>query len=273
MRKISWMKISICVVALLCNAGFLCWLIVEVFRNPPTISEIAVPTLIGLFFVLNIAAITLTFRGTYKTAIASTSPARGFSIAHWIVSAIVILVCIGLGFWAGFRSYERIIRWRWERAQQAKIERFVGKKAPAVATRTLNDTEWRLEDQQGKVVIMDFWATWCGPCIGALPEMKKLYEKYKSREDFVMVGVSLDTEKEKLMKFCEENEIGWPQIFEADKGWDNSVGRAFKVNAIPSVWVIGKEGIVAGVDLRNNEEIERTVEKSLNTGQKTEDAF
>jgi len=188
----------------------------------------------------------------------------------WIVSAIVALLCIGLGFWAGFSSHERIMFWRWERAQQAKIEKFVGKKAPDVVTRTLDGTEWQLADQCGKVVVMDFWATWCGPCVSAMPEMKKLYEKYKSCEDFVMVGVSLDTEKEKLVKFCKENDIGWPQMFEADRMWDNSVGRAFEVRAIPSVWVIDKEGIVAGMDLRDGEKIGRAVEKSLNKGQETE---
>ena len=275
MRKRNWIKISICVVALLCNAGLLCGLIVAVFRyppEPPPISEIAVPALIGLFFVLNIAAITLTLRGTYKTAEASTSRAHRSSRIRWIVLAIVILGCIGLGLWAGFGSHDRIVRWKWQRAGQAKIEKFMGKKAPAVVTRTLDGTEWRLEDQRGKVVVMDFWATWCGPCVATMPEMKKIYEKYKSREDFVMVGVSLDTEKEKLVKFCEENEISWPQIFEVDRGWDNRVGRAFEVNAIPSVWVIDKEGNVVGIDLHGGriEEIERIVEKSLNTGQETE---
>jgi len=160
--------------------------------------------------------------------------------------------------------------WRWERAQQAKIEKFVGKKAPDVVIRTLDGTEWRLADQCGKVVVMDFWAMWCGPCVGAMPEMKKLYEKYKSYRDFVMVGVSLDEEKGELVKFCEENGIDWPQLFEADKGWDNSVARAFEVDGIPSVWVIDKEGIVAGMDLRGGEQIEQAVEKSLNKGQETE---
>ena len=275
MRKRSWMKISVCVVALLCNAGLLCGLIVEVFRyppDPPPISEIAGPALIGLFFVLNIAVITLTLRGTYKTAEASPSSARRFSRIRWIVSAIVVLGCIGLGFWAGLSSHERIRNWKWQRAGQAKIEKFMGKKAPEVVTRTLDGTEWKLEDQRGKVVVMDFWAVWCGPCVSTMPEMKKIYERYKSRKDFVMVGVSLDHDREKLVKFCEEREISWPQIFEADRSWDNRVGRAFEVNAIPSVWVIDKEGNVAGMDLHGNsiEEIERTVEKSLNPGQETE---
>lgn len=275
MRKRNWIKISICVVALLCNAGLLCGLIVEVFRyppEPPPISEIAAPALIGLFFVLNIAAITLTLRGTYKTAEASTSRAHRFSRIRWIVSAIVILGCIGLGFWAGFGSHDRIVRWKWQRAGQAKIEKFMGKKAPAAVTRTLDGTEWRLEDQRGKVVVMDFWAMWCGPCVATMPEMKKIYEKYKSREDFVIVGVSLDTEKEKLVKFCEEREIPWPQLFEVEKSWQNSAARAFEIRGIPSVWVIDKEGNVVGMDLHGSriEEIERTVEKSLNTGPETE---
>jgi len=266
MRRRNWIKISILVVAVLCNAGLFCWLIVGVLRARLEISKMVVPVLVGLFFILNLLALTLSLRSIYKSTPTSMSSARRFSKLRWMVLSIVVLGCIGLGFWAGFSFHDRIGYWKWQRARQAKIEKFMGKKAPEVVTQTLEGAEWKLEDLRGKVVVMDFWATWCGPCVAALPDMKRLYEKYKSREDFVMVGVSLDWEKEKVVKFCEEREIGWLQLFEADKNWQNSVARAFETYAIPSVWVIDKEGSVAGMDL-HGEAIERAVEKSLTEGQ------
>jgi len=266
MGKRSWMKISILVAAVLCNAGLFCWLIVGVLRARLEITEMVVPVLLGLFFILNLVALTLSFRSVYRPAQASAPSARRFSKLRWMVLAIVVLGSIGLGFWAGFSSHNRIRYWIWQRARQAKIEKFMGKKAPDVVTQTLEGAEWKLEDLQGKVVVMDFWATWCGPCVAALPEMKKLYEKYKSRDDFVMVGVSLDHDKEKVVKFCEERQIAWLQLFEANKNWGNSVARAFEIRGIPSVWVIDKEGNVAGIDL-HGEAIERAVEKSFTEGQ------
>ncbi len=271
MRKGSWIKIAISVIAIICNAGFLCWLIVEVFRNPPASSEVIIPAVLGLFFLLNLVAITFTLRGSYKTVQASSSMVRRFSKMRWIGLAIVVLGCIGLGFWIGFDFHDQIMLWKRERAKQAEFEKFVGKKAPDVIAQTLKGTEWRLQDQRGKVVVMDCWATWCGPCVAKIPEMKRIYKKYKSREDFVMVGISLDGERQTLAKFCEENEILWPQLFEIGKTWENSVAKAFEIHAIPSVWVIDKEGNTAGMNLYGDK-VEQTIEKSLNQAQPTSDS-
>ena len=86
-----------------------------------------------------------------------------------------------------------------------------------------------------------------------------------------MVGISLDRERQTLVKFCEENEILWPQLFEVGKTWENSVAKAFEIRAIPSVWVIDKEGNTAGMNLYGDK-VEQTIEKSLNQAQPTSDS-
>lgn len=269
MRKGSYVKITISVIAIVCNVVLFGWLIFEMFRNPPAGSNVIVPVVMGLFFLLNVVAITLT-SGAYKGLQASFSSLSRSSKVRLIGLGIVLLGCISLGFWVGFSSHDRILTWKRERAEQAKFEKFMGKKAPDVIARTLDGSEWKLEDQCGKVVVIDFWATWCGPCVGAMPRMKEIYEKYKSRDDFVMVGVSLDHDKQALMKFCQEHEISWPQIFEADKGWDNSVAKSFEIRGIPSVWVIDKGGKVVGMGLRG-ERVGLTVGKTLNEAQAVPD--
>lgn len=269
MRVGSHIKTTIFIIAIVCNVALLGWLIFEICRNPPTGSEILIPVVAGLFFVLNVVAITLT-SGAYKGLQASFSSLSRSSKVRLIGLGIVLLGCISLGFWVGFSSHDRILTWKREWAEQAKFEKFMGKKAPDVVAQTLDGSEWKLRDRQGKVVLIDFWATWCGPCVAALPEMKAIYEKYKSREDFAMVGISLDRDKELLRKFCEENGISWPQIFEADKGWDNSVAKSFEIRGIPSIWVIDKGGKVVGMDLRG-ERVGLTVGKTLDEAQAVPD--
>ncbi len=272
MRKVSRVKIAISIIATICNVAMFCWLIYEIFRNPPTGSEIFIPVVFGLFLILNVFAITLTFNA-HKTAEALPSQHAGSSKTRLTGLAILFFACIGLGVWLGFRYHGPIRRWKWQRVKQAKVEKFMGKKAPDVVVQTLEGTDWRLQDRLGKVVLIDFWATRCGPCVGSIPQMKEIYEKYKSRDDFVMVGISLDHDKQELVKFCEKYEIPWTQLFEADKGWANSVAGSFEVRGIPSVWIIDKEGNVNGMDLHSTriEEIERIIEESLNKEQTTLD--
>src|SRR5689334_10832319 len=67
-----------------------------------------------------------------------------------------------------------------------------GPPVPDITTKTLDGHAWRLSDNRGKVLLMDFWATWCGPCVAAMPHMKQVYDRFESNPDFRMVGVSDD---------------------------------------------------------------------------------
>ncbi len=268
MKKANLIKIIISIIALICNVVLFCLFIYQVLGDLPTGSKIYIAVVFGLFLILNVVVITLALR-TYKSISIQTSLSTKGSKVQLIGLAIVILACVGLGFWFGFRSHNPIESWKWQRAKQVKVEKFIGKKASDFVTQTLDGTEWRLQDHRGKVVLIDFWATWCGPCVSSMPKTKEIYEKYKSRDDFAMVGISLDRDKQVLVEFCQKEGIAWTQLFEENKNWENSVARVYEIRGIPSVWIIDKEGNVVGMDIHSSriEEIERIIEESLSKEQ------
>ena len=104
----------------------------------------------------------------------------------------------------------------------------------------------------GKVVLVDFWATWCGPCVAELPNVLENYKKYHDK-GFEVVGVSLDNSREALEKFMKAREIPWEVIFEdtpEGHGWNNSLAQKYGVMGIPTVILIGKDGNVISLNAR-----------------------
>lgn len=118
----------------------------------------------------------------------------------------------------------------------------VGKPAIEFTARTLEGETISLSDYRGKVVLLDFWATWCGPCLAELPNVKRVYEKYGA-EGFVVIGVSLDIDRRKLERFVREHDIRWPQVYDG-RGWENDVARLYGVVAIPATLLLDKNGNV-----------------------------
>lgn len=136
----------------------------------------------------------------------------------------------------------------------------------AIAGPTLDGTDFNLASLKGKVVLVDFWATWCGPCVGEMPHVMKVYEKLHEK-GFEVVGVSLDQTDEDLRNFVKERNVPWTQVIfanEDERGWNNPLARKLGINSIPATFLIDQQGNVASFDLRGEKPLEKAVEKLLN---------
>jgi thiol-disulfide isomerase/thioredoxin len=121
-----------------------------------------------------------------------------------------------------------------------------GEDAPSTKLTFLDGKSVALADLRGKVVLLDFWATWCAPCIVELPHLIALHEKFGPRKDFLMIGVSLDSDETELRDFLKERKIEWPQCV-GDNG--GATAKAFGVTGIPAVFLIGVDGKILAVNL------------------------
>jgi peroxiredoxin len=117
-----------------------------------------------------------------------------------------------------------------------------------------------LADYRGKVVLVDFWATWCGPCVRELPNVLAAYEKFHGK-GFEIVGISLDKDRTKLDAFIQDNKMTWRQYFDG-LGWGNKLAKAYGVNSIPATYLLDREGKIIAKDLRG-EELEQELAKLL----------
>ncbi len=123
-----------------------------------------------------------------------------------------------------------------------------------VAGTTVDGSNFSSSEYEGKYVLIDYWATWCGPCIAELPNVIANYEKYHE-QGLEIVGVSLDNANNQagVAKFTAENRIGWVNLFSGDaqaSGWEHPMATKYGINAIPATYLLDKEGKVIARNLR-----------------------
>lgn len=112
----------------------------------------------------------------------------------------------------------------------------------------LDGREVDLTGLKGKVVLVEFWSTTCGPCIAEMPTVKATYEKFYER-GFEVVAISLDDKESALRRFIKEKELPWPQHFDG-KGWENKFALQYGIFSIPTMWLVEKRGNLRDTDVR-----------------------
>lgn len=136
----------------------------------------------------------------------------------------------------------------------------IGQVAPDFKAKTPEGNEISLKQSLGKATLVDFWASWCGPCRKENPNVVKLYEKYKDK-GLVILGVSLDKDAERWKKAIADDKLTWLHVSNL-KQWDDEIAKLYSVSSIPSTFLLDKDGKIVAKDLRG-EELEKVVEKLL----------
>jgi len=124
----------------------------------------------------------------------------------------------------------------------------IGGVAPDFSQQTPDGESLRLSELRGKVVLVDFWASWCGPCRRENPNVVRMYNDYKDK-GFEILGVSLDRDRERWLQAIEKDGLTWPHVSDL-KGWQNSVAKAYGVHSIPHTVLLDEEGRIIARNLR-----------------------
>jgi thiol-disulfide isomerase/thioredoxin len=130
-------------------------------------------------------------------------------------------------------------------ANRGSPEEAVGKPFNLEFVDAISGNKVSTRNLKGKVIVVDFWATWCGPCVAELPKMKALYAEYRSK-GVEFIGVSLDQPQseggyDKLVEFVGSNGINWPQYYQGN-GWKSEFSKAWGINSIPAVFFVDADG-------------------------------
>ena len=125
----------------------------------------------------------------------------------------------------------------------------IGTDAKTFETTDLHGKPVKLANFRGKVVLLDFFASWCGPCVGEMPNVIKVYEKYNAR-GFEIIGISLDRTADAAKRYVENAGIKWTVTWQNPGFWNNPVARLYGIQGIPATYLLDEEGKILYIGLR-----------------------
>ncbi|MBS1538887.1 MAG: TlpA family protein disulfide reductase [Bacteroidetes bacterium] len=173
-----------------------------------------------------------------------------------VLNTFICIISIMLLIVIGCKQAEQVPQTNSTTIEQIGLN--IGETAPNFTMNNQFGKPVSLKDFRGKVVVIDFWATWCGPCVASIPKIKELNKKY-SGDNFVLLGVSLDKDLEQWKSFISQEQMDWTHIADG-QNWNNAVAVRYQIESIPNVWIIDKEGKIVGKELRGS-----AVESALTT--------
>ena len=130
--------------------------------------------------------------------------------------------------------------------------------APDFTLRSANGANLRLQEQRGQVVLLNFWATWCGPCRQELPHLNRIYDKYRSA-GFVLLGVNIDDDPRLATELASKLGLKFPVLLDGDK----KVSRVYDMSAMPATLVIDRDGRVRHIHRGYRDGVEKTYEEQV----------